>query len=72
MKRGRSSSKEVAARETVAALEGLSWAAWWVEDVPACLEARKRAYLLSREEGDMRRAAMLAIWLADDHLVPSR
>jgi hypothetical protein len=61
--------QEVAARETVEALEGLSWAAWWVEDVPACLEARERAYLLSREQGDMRRAAMLAICLADDHLV---
>ena len=61
--------QEVAARETVEALEGLSWAAWWVEDVPACLEARERAYLLRREEGDLRRAAMLAIWLADDHLV---
>jgi LuxR family maltose regulon positive regulatory protein len=61
--------QEVAARETVEALEGLSWAAWWVEDVAACLEARQRAYLLSREGGDMRRAAMPAIWLADDHLV---
>ena len=47
----------------------MSWAAWWVEDVPTCLEARERAYRLSRQEGDMRRAAMLAIWLADDHLV---
>jgi LuxR family transcriptional regulator, maltose regulon positive regulatory protein len=61
--------RELQTRETVDALEGLSWAAWWVEDVPACLEARERAYRLSRQEGDMRRAAMLAIWLADDHLV---
>ena len=61
--------QELQARETVGALEGLSWAAWWVEDVPTCLEARERAYRLSRQEGDMRRAAMLAIWLADDHLV---
>jgi len=60
--------REVEARETVDALEGLSWAAWWVEDVPACLQARERAYRLSRRRGDMRRAAMLAIWLADDHL----
>lgn len=61
--------QELDARETVDALEGLSWAAWWVEDVAACLEARERAYRLSRREGDLRRAAMLAIWLADDHLV---
>jgi ATP/maltotriose-dependent transcriptional regulator MalT len=60
---------ELEARETVDGLEGLSWAAWWVEDVPACLEARERAYRLSRREGDLRRAAMLAVWLADDHLV---
>jgi LuxR family transcriptional regulator, maltose regulon positive regulatory protein len=61
--------QELEARETVEALEGLSWAAWWVEDVPACLEARERAYRLSRQQGDMRRAAMLAIWLGDDYLV---
>jgi LuxR family transcriptional regulator, maltose regulon positive regulatory protein len=61
--------RELAARETVDALEGLSWATWWVEDVPVCLEARERAYRLSRREGDMRRAAMLAIWVADDYLI---
>ena len=61
--------RELEAGETVGALEGLSWAAWWVEDVPTCLEARERAYRLCRREGDMRRAGMLAIWLADDHLV---
>jgi ATP/maltotriose-dependent transcriptional regulator MalT len=61
--------EELEAHETVDALEGLSWAAWWVEDVPVCLEARERAYRLSRREGDVRRAAMLAIWLADDYLI---
>ena len=61
--------QELEARETVDALEGLSWAAWWVEDVPTCLEARERAYRLSRREGDTRRAAMLAVWIADDHLI---
>ena len=61
--------QELEVRETVAALEGLSWAAWWVEDVPTCLEARERAYRLCRREGDARRAGMLAIWLANDHRV---
>jgi LuxR family maltose regulon positive regulatory protein len=61
--------RELEARETVDALEGLSWAAWWVEDVPVCLEARERAYRLSRREGDLRRAAMLALWVADDYLI---
>jgi LuxR family maltose regulon positive regulatory protein len=62
-------ARELETRETVDALEGLSWAAWWVEDVPICLEARERAFRLSRREGDLRRAAMLALWLADDHLI---
>ncbi|MDX6555712.1 MAG: hypothetical protein QOD86_1907, partial [Miltoncostaeaceae bacterium] len=61
--------RELEERESVEALEGLSWATWWVEDVPACLESRERAYRLSRRQGDPRRAAMQAIWLADDHLV---
>jgi ATP/maltotriose-dependent transcriptional regulator MalT len=61
--------QELEAHETVDALEGLSWAAWWVEDVSTCLDARERAYRLSRREGDMRRAAMLALWVADDHLI---
>jgi ATP/maltotriose-dependent transcriptional regulator MalT len=61
--------RELETRETVDALEGLSWAAWWVEDVAACLDARERAYRLSRQEGEMRRAAMLALWVADDYLI---
>jgi ATP/maltotriose-dependent transcriptional regulator MalT len=61
--------QELEAHETVDALEGLSWAAWWVEDVATCLDARERAYRLSRREGDLRRAAMLALWVADDHLI---
>jgi LuxR family maltose regulon positive regulatory protein len=61
--------QELEVRETVEALEGLSWAAWWVEDVPTCVEARERAYRLSRRQGDVRRAAMLAVWLGDDYLV---
>ena len=61
--------RELATGETVEALVGLSWAAWWVEDVGTCVEARERAYRLSRRAGDPHRAAMLAIWLANDHLV---
>jgi LuxR family maltose regulon positive regulatory protein len=61
--------QELEAHETIDALEGLSWAAWWVEDVATCLAARERAFRLSRREGDLRRAAMLAIWVADDYLI---
>jgi LuxR family transcriptional regulator, maltose regulon positive regulatory protein len=61
--------QELEAHESVDALEGLSWAAWWVEDVPTCIGARERAYRLSRREGDLRRAAMLALWVGDDYLI---
>lgn len=61
--------EELDAVETVEALEGLSWAAWWMEDVPVCLDARERAYRLCRRAGDRRRAAMIALWLGDDYLV---
>jgi LuxR family transcriptional regulator, maltose regulon positive regulatory protein len=49
------------------ALEGLSWAAWWLEDVETCIDARERAYLAYRDTGDDRAAARMALWLADDH-----
>jgi ATP/maltotriose-dependent transcriptional regulator MalT len=62
-------AEELEARESVDALEGLSWAAWWVEDVSTCIDARERAYRLSRREGDSRRAAMLALWVGDDYLI---
>jgi hypothetical protein len=26
------------------ALEGISWADWWLQDVTGCLDARERAY----------------------------
>ncbi len=49
------------------ALEGLSWAAWWLDDVEACIHARERAYRVYRETGEDRAAARMALWLADDH-----
>ena len=58
----------LAAEETPDALEGLSWAAWWLEDVGGCLDARERAYRRYREIGDARGAARMALWLGDDHV----
>ncbi|MEI8410382.1 MULTISPECIES: LuxR C-terminal-related transcriptional regulator [unclassified Kribbella] len=52
---------------TAQAYEGLSWAAWWLEDVAACLDARERAYRLYRQADDVRGAARMALWLGDDH-----
>ncbi len=56
------------AHATAEALEGLSWAAWWLEDVEACLDARERAYLAYRDRGEVRGAARMALWLSDDHM----
>jgi LuxR family transcriptional regulator, maltose regulon positive regulatory protein len=50
------------------ALEGLSWATWWLEDVEACIDARERAYHRYRDAGDARGAARMALWLGDDHV----
>ena len=51
-----------------AALEGLSWAAWWLDDVASCLGAREQAYRAYRAAGDARGAARMALWLGDDHI----
>ena len=50
------------------AWEGRSWAAWWVDDVQRCLDARERAYRMYRSAGDLRGAARMALWIGDDHL----
>lgn len=52
---------------TAESLEGLSWAAWWLDEVDTCIDARERAYLAFRDAGDDRAAARMALWLADDH-----
>jgi LuxR family transcriptional regulator, maltose regulon positive regulatory protein len=49
------------------ALEGLSWATWWLEDIDACIDARERAYRAYRDAGDNRSATRMALWLSDDH-----
>jgi ATP/maltotriose-dependent transcriptional regulator MalT len=50
------------------ALEGIGWAAWWLEDVPGCLDSRERAYRMYRRAGDARGAARVALWLGDAYL----
>ena len=58
----------LAAEETAAAHEGLSWAAWWLDDGPTVFAARERAFALYRDGDDARGAARMAIWLAIDEL----
>jgi LuxR family maltose regulon positive regulatory protein len=54
--------------ETPEAFEGLSWAAWWLDDADAVFAARERAYRLYRKRGDAAGASRMATWLASDQL----
>jgi ATP/maltotriose-dependent transcriptional regulator MalT len=54
--------------ESPESLEGLSWAAWWLDDAEAVFDARERACRLYRKRGDAASAARMATWLAADHL----
>jgi LuxR family maltose regulon positive regulatory protein len=58
----------VAVRESPEGLEGLSWAAWWLDDAETVLDTRKRAYRLYRTRGEAASAARMATWLAADQL----
>ena len=50
--------------ESADALEGLSDALFWLEEIELSLQHRARAYALRREQGDRRGAARAALWLA--------
>ena len=54
--------------ETGEAFEGLSWAAWWLDDGETVFDARERAYRRYRTDGDAASAARMATWLAADEL----
>ena len=58
----------VSAEETPEAFEGLSWAAWWLDDAEAVFAARERAFHLYETAGDAADAARMATWLACDQL----
>ena len=58
----------VGAEETPEGFEGLSWAAWWLDDAETVFAARERAYHLYKDAGDGAGAARMAIWLACDQL----
>jgi DNA-binding NarL/FixJ family response regulator len=58
----------LAAEQRPEAYEGLSWAAWWLDDADAVFEAREHAYRLFRTHGDATGAARMATWLAADEL----
>jgi LuxR family transcriptional regulator, maltose regulon positive regulatory protein len=58
----------VTAEATPEAFEGLSWAAWWLDDSAEVFEAREHAYRLYKDAGDGVGAARMATWLACDEL----
>jgi DNA-binding CsgD family transcriptional regulator len=58
----------LALRESPEAWEGLSWAASWLGDTDASLNAREQAFRAYRAAGDVCGAARAAGWLANDFL----
>jgi hypothetical protein len=48
----------VAEEKTPEAFEGLSWAAWWLDDAETVFDARERAFRLYRSQGDAAGAAL--------------
>jgi LuxR family maltose regulon positive regulatory protein len=60
--------KALVAEETPEAHEGLSWAAWWLDDAEAVFGARERAFRLYKQRADAADAARMATWLAADQL----
>lgn len=72
--RGRWAKARTAFEETLAvaelpeALEGLSWAAWWLDDAETVFSARQGAYRLYRQRGAATAAARMATWMAADQL----
>lgn len=49
------------------ALEGLGYAAWWLDQADLVFEARERAYKMYLGQQQHRASARVAIWLAWDH-----
>src|SRR4029079_14693869 len=59
------------------ALEGdradlLAEAAWWLGRRVECTTSRERAYRLSDEQGDTRRAGQCAVWLWEHYAITAR
>ena len=57
----------LAQSETAEANEGLSWAAWWLNDGDATIHSREAAYRLYRQAGADLGATRMAMWLATDY-----
>ena len=60
-------AKALESDDLVGALEGLSWAFWWLDEPEDCIATRERAFRAYRQRGDVRGSARMALWLGDDH-----
>ncbi len=56
------------AAPTPESFEGLSWAAWWLDDAETVFTSRETAFDLYRARGDLANAARMATWIAADSL----
>jgi DNA-binding CsgD family transcriptional regulator len=57
----------VAATESPEALDGLGRALWWLRDERAAIVMRERAYAGFRRDGELGRAARIALWLSREY-----
>jgi DNA-binding CsgD family transcriptional regulator len=55
-----------AAADTAEAFEGLSWAAWWLDDAETVFSAREHALRLYLDHGRPAAAARMATWIGAD------
>ena len=61
-------SAALAREETAESLEGLSWAAWWLDDGDVVLASRESAFRLYRRQGNSAGAVRMAAWIAADQI----
>jgi DNA-binding NarL/FixJ family response regulator len=57
----------VAAAETPEALDGLGRALWWLRESEQAVVFRERAYSGFRRDGELARAARIALWLSREY-----
>ena len=57
----------LAAAESPEALDGLGRALWWLRDERDAVVQRERAYAGFRRDGELARAARIALWLSREH-----
>jgi ATP/maltotriose-dependent transcriptional regulator MalT len=59
--------RAVASVDAPEALDGLGRALWWLRDVEGAVVHRERAYAGFRRDGELARAARIALWLSREY-----